>query len=119
MKFFSPGLMITVSFFCLTDLALSADPQAPISLVFNELMASNAGSVEAGANLTPDWIELYNPGDGIVNLSGMYLSDDPANLTQWQFPLGASIARGQYLVIWADRTLPDTLLHTLYHHARS
>jgi hypothetical protein len=115
MKFFSLGLLITVSLFCLTDFALSADPQAPISLVINELMASNAGSVEAGTNLTPDWIELYNAGTRTVNLSGMYLSDDPVNLTQWQFPQGTSIARNDYLVIWADTTLPDTLLHTNFN----
>jgi hypothetical protein len=30
------------------------------------------------------WIELYNPTEQPINLSGMYLSDDGGNLKRWQ-----------------------------------
>jgi hypothetical protein len=36
-----------------------------------------------------DWIELYNPSPLPVNLSGYYLSDDPASPGKWALPGGA------------------------------
>ena len=44
-------------------------------LVINELMASNAGLTMSPAINFDSWIELYNPGEQAVNLSGMTLSD--------------------------------------------
>ena len=41
-----------------------------IALVINELMASNAGSVMSPAYNFDSWIEIYNPQDQAVNLSG-------------------------------------------------
>ena len=76
-------------------------------LVFNELMASNAGAVTNGepvfspAYNFDSWVELYNPGTTAVNLSGMYLSDNETNLKRWQMPsnIGSVPANG-YKVIW-------------------
>ena len=47
------------------------------------------------------WIEVYNPSDQPVNLSGMYLSDDANNLKKWQMPSyeGTVPAKG-FKVIW-------------------
>ena len=72
-----------------------------IILVINEIMASNAGEVMSPAINFDSWIELYNPGDQIVNIGGMYLSYDPDNLTMWQMPsdIGAIPAKG-FKVIW-------------------
>ena len=71
------------------------------AFVINELMASNAGSVMSPAINFDSWIELYNPTEQAVNLSGMYLSDDENNLTLWQMPsdIGSIPANG-YLVVW-------------------
>ena len=71
------------------------------AFVINELMASNAGSVMSPAVNFDSWIELYNPTEQAVNLSGMYLSDDENNLTLWQMPsdIGSIPANG-YLVVW-------------------
>ena len=82
------------------------------SVILNEIMASNSGVVEVESGLSPDWIELRNTSSRTVNLSGMYLSDDPDNLTKWAFPSGTSIKAKKYLVVWADDTLPTSLLHT-------
>jgi len=70
-------------------------------LVVNELMASNAGEVMSPATNFDSWIELYNPDDQGVNLSGMYLSNDAENLTLWKMPsnLGTVPAKG-FLVVW-------------------
>ena len=64
-------------------------------------MASNAGEFMSPAINFDSWIELYNPSDQIINLSGMYLSDDENNLTKWQMPqtIGYVRAKG-YKVIW-------------------
>lgn len=72
-----------------------------VVLVINELMASNAGEFMSPAINFDSWIELYNPSDQIINLSGMYLSDDENNLTKWQMPqtIGYVPAKG-YKVIW-------------------
>ena len=70
-------------------------------LTINELMASNAGEVFSPAINYDSWIELYNPGEQAVNLSGMYLSDDAENPKLWQMPsdVGTVPAKG-YLVVW-------------------
>ena len=72
-----------------------------IILVINELMASNAGEIMSPAINFDSWIELYNPGEQPVNLSGMYLSNDAQNLTLWQMPsdMGTVPAKG-FKAIW-------------------
>ena len=72
-----------------------------VILVVNELMASNAGEVMSPATNFDSWIELYNPGDQDINLSGMYLSNDAENLRRWRMPssVGSVPAKG-FLVVW-------------------
>ena len=71
------------------------------NLVINELMASNAGVVMSPATNFDSWIELYNPNTKAIDLAGMYLSKDPANLTFWKMPndIGSVPAKG-FKVIW-------------------
>ncbi|MBR7029881.1 MAG: lamin tail domain-containing protein, partial [Prevotella sp.] len=75
--------------------------QSAQSLVFNEIMASNAGVVISPAYNFDGWVELYNPTGTDINLSGMYLSDDANNLTRWKMPsdIGTIPAKG-FLVVW-------------------
>lgn len=70
-------------------------------LVINEIMASNAGEVMSPAINFDSWIEVYNPGNQAVNLSGMYLSVDTSNPLAWQMPsnMGSVPAKG-FKVIW-------------------
>ena len=72
-----------------------------VILVINELMASNAGEVMSPATNFDSWIELYNPDDQEINLSGMYLSNDAENLKRWKMPsnIGKVPAKG-FLVVW-------------------
>ena len=71
------------------------------AIVINELMASNAGSVMSPAINFDSWIELYNPTEQTINLSGMYLSNNENDLTRWQMPsdIGSVPAKG-YVVVW-------------------
>ena len=75
--------------------------QAQEHIVINELMASNAGMVMSPAINFDSWIELYNPTEQVVNLAGMYLSDDAGNLMRWKMPsnIGSIPAKG-FFVVW-------------------
>ncbi len=80
---------------------MTATTLAAAVLVINELMASNAGEVMSPAINFDSWIELYNPGTEAVNLGGMYLSDDAANLTRWRMPSNmGSVPAGGFKVVW-------------------
>lgn len=46
-----------------------------------------------------DWIEIWNPGEAAIDLTGWHLSDDPNDLQRWQFPSGQSLGAGNHLVI--------------------
>ena len=72
------------------------------SVRINEFLANNSGTSLADEDGdTPDWIELHNPDGGSVSIGGMYLTDDPLNLTKWLIP-GVSIPGNGYLVIFAS-----------------
>lgn len=84
---------------------------ARADIVINEFMADNDSLVADAAGDYDDWIELYNSGEESVDLTGYYMSDDGAELNQWPFPDGTTIAAGGYLVIWADNEIDQDGLH--------
>lgn len=73
-------------------------------VVVNEILAANTQATPDIVDFEdyPDWIELKNTTAGAVNLSGYFLSDDPAKPLKWPFPATASIAANGYLRVWAD-----------------
>lgn len=72
------------------------------AVVLNELMARNQSALANPQGEYDDWIELANVSDHIVDLSGMYLSDNPDNPLKWRLPDGVQIEPGAYLLVWAD-----------------
>ena len=56
------------------------------SLLINEIVSSNSSIFYDEDGDTPDWIEIYNPSDIVVNLEGYGLSDDLSEKLKWQFP---------------------------------
>ena len=58
------------------------------SVVINEFLASS----DLG---TTDWIELYNRGDTERDISGWYLTDDAATLTEWIIPPDTVLQPGE------------------------
>ena len=88
-----------VSLSGLTDLALSADNQTVITLVINELMASNSSIIQDPQGQYDDWIEIYNDDSSPIDVSGMYLTDDLDNPTKWQFPASTTIPAGGYILV--------------------
>ncbi len=85
------------------------------TVVINELMAQNVGSIQDSDGEYDDWIELHNYGDAAVNIAGYFLTDEPANPAKWQIPTGNSsvttIPAGGYLLVWADGEAGGGLLH--------
>ena len=103
---------ILVGFMLLHHICMDAQP-----VLINEVMVANASAV-----LDPDyynfseWVELYNPDEQNVNLSGYYLSKDTSNLKLWQIPVSTYIPAKGYLVLWMDKI--NRGLHTSFR-ARS
>jgi hypothetical protein len=83
-------------------------------VVINEIMASNSSTAGDENGDFDDWIELYNPGSEAIDLSGYFLSDNPANLSKWAFPAGSSIAANGYLIVWADEDQEQGPLHASF-----
>ena len=81
-------------------------------LFINEFMALNTATVTDPQGEYEDWVELYNPNNETVNLTGYYLSDDPNFPTRWTFPPGTTIDALGYLIIWCDSDPADEGLHT-------
>jgi hypothetical protein len=76
-------------------------------VVINELMACNQTTIADPQGDFDDWIELVSVAGETVDLSGMYLSDNPANPLKWQFPDGTTIDPEGYLLVWADEDGQD------------
>ena len=84
-------------------------------LVINELLASNNSIIMDEHGDYDDWVELYNPTDSLIFLSGLYLSDDENDKTKWQFfDESLTLESNGYLLIWCDNedNLSSSDLHT-------
>lgn len=82
------------------------------SLKINEIMASNTTYASDLGNFG-DWVEIYNPSNQDVDLSGYYVTDDYTVPTKYQIPAGfptTIIPAGGYTLIWADDS--TRVLHT-------
>ena len=92
----------------------------PQVLAINEFMAVNSNILDLrpmpGVNIYSsvdgepsydDWIEIKNLTDETVSLDGWYLTDDPDNLTKWQFPQGYSIGKQEYFAVLASNKDSD------------
>jgi hypothetical protein len=54
--------------------------------VINEVQTSNFKTLQDENGQYEDWIEVYNPGNNPVDLTGYGLSDNPGNLYKFIFP---------------------------------
>lgn len=71
-------------------------------VVINELMSENVSSLTDPQGEHEDWVELRNLTSSPVDLTGQYLTDDPASPRKWAFPIGTVVPANGYLLIWAD-----------------
>jgi hypothetical protein len=81
----------------------TASPSFPLSIYINEFMASNVSVFfeDMPSDYTPDWIELYNPSDEAIDLTGYTITDDLEEPGQHILDGLRLEARG-HLVLFAD-----------------
>lgn len=96
----------TIALAALVALAVpAASAQGRKSLRINEVMVDNQSSIVDDFGNRSAWIELHNPTAAAVDISSIYLTDDPSNPTKYFVPRGDSatkIGKGQQVLFWAD-----------------
>jgi hypothetical protein len=97
--------------------------EAASPLIISEFLAGNDSGPMDEQGDHSDWIEIYNPTNRPVNLSGWYLSDDPARPEKWPLP-PVTLASHDYLVIFASGKEnivgdPGTELHANFKLSKS
>jgi hypothetical protein len=97
---FEGALRLTVRALCFFLFPFAVNGQVYI----NELMASNATSVVDVNGEYSDWIELHNPLDHSINISGYYVSDDLEKIDKYKLPITNAliIPANGYLILWAN-----------------
>ncbi len=105
---------VTAAIVCLMMLGQIRSLMADTVLYINEFMASNKTGIIDPDELDeyPDWVEIYNPNPVVVDLSGMYLTDDLTDPMQWQFASGVAVPAQGFLLIYADDDGTQGPLHT-------
>lgn len=94
--------------------APAAMAQGRKSLRINEVMVVNDSSMVDDYGRHSAWIELHNPTAAPVNISSIYLTDDPSNPTKYYVPGGdhaTKIGKGQQALFWADGHDTDGTFH--------
>ncbi len=72
------------------------------ALMLNEIVASNRTTLMDEDGEFSDWLELYNATGRVIDLSSYALSDNPERPVKWRFPEGATIAPGEYYVVFCS-----------------
>ncbi len=83
-------------------------------LILTEFMSINDSTLQDEDGAYSDWIEIYNSDIIALNLNGYFLTDDPDNLSKWQFP-DLVLQPEEYLIVFAsgkDRKDPTSTIHT-------
>ena len=81
---------------------LSACASSSAILFINELMASNSSTIATPEGAFSDWIEIYNPGDEDVDLTGWSVTDDLSAPTKHVMPSGVVVPAGGWVLLWSD-----------------
>ena len=81
-------------------------------LHISEFMADNMATLADKDGDYSDWIEIYNPTTGAINLSGWYLSDNPEDLIKWIFPQVTIESHGYLIVFVSGKNQSTNELHT-------
>ena len=86
--------MFFVTLFALT--------QVLVAQVINEVQSTQYKTLQSADRQYYDWIEIYNPTDKPIDLSGYGLSDSKKNPFKWTFPAETNIEAQGYLIVYAS-----------------
>lgn len=76
-----------------------------MNLVINEVCSSNKTSYADSTGASPDWVEIYNPNEISLDLSGIGLSDGTKNKYKLAFPKNSIIPANGYVIVCCDNAL--------------
>jgi hypothetical protein len=83
--------------------------------IFNEFLTSNDTTNTDDAEEYDDWLELGNPTDDPLDLSGYGLTDGLASgEEQWTIPNGTVVLPGNLLLIWCDEDEDQGSFHASF-----
>lgn len=83
--------------------------------LITEFLAKNQAGLADEDGQASDWIEIHNPHDVMLDISGYHLTDNKGNLKRWRFPDGTQLQPGAYMVVFAsgkNRAAAGKPLHT-------
>ena len=95
--------------------ATSAFAQGRKSLRINEVMVQNESSIVDDYGERHGWIELFNSNFAPLEISSVYLTNDPNQPKKYPVPLGdvnTRIAKRQHVVFFADGQPDKGTFHT-------
>ncbi len=88
-------------------------------LVINEFLSSNNTAATDEYGEFDDYVEIYNPTDATVDMSGMFLTDDLDSKSQYRIPTGVTVPPHGHVVFWCDSTPSQGAMHTNFNIART
>ncbi|MBA4241716.1 MAG: hypothetical protein C0448_13400 [Sphingobacteriaceae bacterium] len=107
-KNFSTDTLVTAYF--IVDTAFKATHY----LYINEVLASNTSNIKDEYFENDDWVELYNPNNFSVDISGFYMSDESTNKTKYRVRNTSQqtvIPPRGFKLIWLDNDTIQGVLH--------
>lgn len=87
-------------------------PEPSTEIFINEFLANNDLILADEFGEYDDWLEIYNTNEETIDLSGMFLSDNPTYPDKWKFPENTEINAGDFLIVWLDNDPEQGDLHT-------
>ncbi len=103
-------LLLTVAGCCVTTFA-----QARKGLRINEVMVVNESNFVDDYGQRGAWVELFNSNFSPLEISSVFLTNDPSRPTLYPVPLGdvnTRIPKRQHVVFWADGKPSRGTFHT-------
>lgn len=97
--------------------ASGAFSQSRKALRINEVMVQNESSIVDDYGQRHAWIELFNSNFAPLEISSVYLTDDPADPKKYPVPLGdvnTRISKRQHVVFFADGEPNKGTFHTSF-----
>lgn len=96
---------LSILLIALVGCVVAVSAQGRRGLRINEVMVQNDSNYVDDYGLHHAWIELYNSTYAPMEISSVYLSNDPAQPKKYPVPLGdvnTEIPPRQHVVFWAD-----------------
>ena len=77
------------------------------NLVISEVMSANRSTIRSSNGNFCDWVELYNPSEESISLSGLYLSNDMGERMMWELPDVLLTAGGRIVIPCSGSNAPE------------